>query len=292
MFRHCLICTDFSDGLQRLAHFVPDLGRGGFKRVVFLHSVPLWEEGIVARIDEKKIAAARERLTPALQSVPEGMEVKLEISSGRPVEAILRAIAVYDIDLIFTGVPIRSVLEERIFGSTSRELTGLTATPLMIFRPQLIFTYTNEELALRCQHLWRYLLIPYNDSSAAQYLIECLKEQLRTGGENLPKQCLLLWVVDDGGRQKVLTAYRLQEAQEKLQALKAQLLAEFDLEIKVEVRQGNPPREIIEVASELDISAIAIASDGSDNLLQWTVGSVMSEVVHRCWFPLLAFSKP
>jgi nucleotide-binding universal stress UspA family protein len=245
----------------------------------------------VARIDEEKMAAAGELLAPALQSVPKGVEVQLEIASGRPVEAILRAREAYEIDVILTGVPIRSVLEETLFGSTSRELSRLTATPLMIFRPQLISTYTNEELALRCQHLWRYLLIPYNGSPAARYLIERLQEQLRRQPSDSPQQCLLLWVVDDGGRREVLTTHRLQEAREKLQVLQGELTAEFDLEVEIEVRHGNPLHEIVEVAVEQDITAIAIASDGSGNLLEWTVGSVTSEVLHRCWFPILAFSK-
>ncbi|NEO51139.1 MAG: universal stress protein, partial [Moorea sp. SIO4A3] len=35
MFQHCLICTDFSDGLYRLVEFVPSLAAGGLKKIIF-----------------------------------------------------------------------------------------------------------------------------------------------------------------------------------------------------------------------------------------------------------------
>ena len=54
MFESCLICTDFNDGLHRLMDFIPNLAAGGLKQIIFCHSVPLWEEGEVPRIDREK----------------------------------------------------------------------------------------------------------------------------------------------------------------------------------------------------------------------------------------------
>ena len=79
-------------------------------------------------------------------------------------------------------------------GSTSNALARQTEQPLTIIRPQLITTYTKEELALRCQHLWRYLLIPYNDSKAANYLIE----QIKKYAANRPEKLLKAMYVDFG----------------------------------------------------------------------------------------------
>ncbi len=287
MFQRCLVCTDFSDGLHRLVNFVPDLASGGFQRIVFLHSISVWEGGKVARVDKEKIVAARESLKAALQSVPEGVEVKVEVLSGSPVESILRMVDTYQIDLIFIGTPIRSALEARVFGSTTLELAKATATPLMILRPQLISTYTSEELALRCQHLWRYLLIPYDDSDASQYLINRLKESALNRPGNSVEKCLLLWVIDDGGRQTEISQYRLQAAQQKLAALKTELEA-LDIAVSCEVRQGNPLHEILAVAINQNISAIAVA-DSRNNLLDRLISNVAKEMLHRFWFPLLLF---
>ncbi|HAC63272.1 MAG TPA: universal stress protein UspA-like protein [Cyanothece sp. UBA12306] len=289
MFENCLICTDFSDGLHRLVDFVPQLASNRLKRIVFLHSISVWESEKAARIDEEKISAAQQRLEPALQEIPEGVEVKIEVLSGQTKDTILNLIDTYNIDVVFTGISIRNSLETTIFGSNTLDLAQLTSVPLMIFRPQLISTYTCEELALRCQHLWRYLLIPYNGEKAAQYLIERLKYYTQNQVGNSFEKCLLLWVIDDGGRTEVLTEYHLQEAQEKLKIVQAELES-LDLTVETKVCQGNPFHEIVDTALHFDISAIAIASDYRSNILEWTVPSLANEVLNKSWFPLLFFS--
>ena len=289
MFQRCLICTDFSDGLHRLTNFVPSLADSGFKQLVFVHNVPIWEEGRVPRVDEDKVAAAKERLSEALNDVPQGVEVNIEVPSGRPLDTIPKILKKYQSEVILVGTPMRSVLQEKIGGSTSLGLAKQTPTPLMIFRPQLITTYTREELALRCQHLWRYLLIPYNDSETARYLIERFKKYAQNRQPGTLERCMLIWVVEDGVREKVIRENRIKEAQEKLETIKADL-EQLDLTVNVEVRQGDPLPEILDAALVYDISAIAIATDYRSNFLDWTVPSCANEVLRRSWFPILFFS--
>jgi nucleotide-binding universal stress UspA family protein len=289
MFQNALICTDFTDGLNRLSDFVPDLALSGLKRIVFLHAISVWQSGRVTGADEEKIATAKKQLSGALTSVPQGVDVKVEVVVGQPVEKILGAIATYQIDIIIVGTPIRSLLEEKIMGSTSAQLTKSTRVPLMVFRPQLITTYTREELALRCQHLWQYLLIPYNDSEAARHTIAKIKEYTRQQPDKCLKQCMLIWVVEDGLREEVITKNRLQQAKEKLEVVKAELEA-LGLQVKTEVRQGNPLVEILAAGLYLDISAIAIGCDRQPQWLEWAAPSFAKDLLRRSWFPVLFFS--
>ena len=289
MFRNCLICTDYTDGLHRLVNFVPDLAKGGLQQIVFFHSVPLWEEGEVPHIDEEKVQAAKERLSVAMKNAPAGIEVKVEVLSGKPIDTIPRILKKYPMEVILTGTPIRSLLQEKFLGSTSVALAKQTEQPLTIIRPQLITTYTREELALRCQHLWRYLLIPYNDGKAARYLIEQIKKYASDCPENSLQKCLLIWVVDDSGRQAILKESRLQEAQKKLESTKAEL-EQLGIEVNLEVREGNPLQEILAAALTYDISAIAIGDDYRNQFLEWTAPSFASDLLCRSWFPLLLFS--
>ncbi|MCU0537012.1 MAG: universal stress protein [Hydrococcus sp. Prado102] len=289
MFDNCLICTDFSDGLHRLTDFVPDLASSGLKQIVFLHNVAIAQDRQVARVDEEKIIAAKERLKGA-SFVPPGIDVKIEVVSGRPVEKILQAIKTYQIDVVFVGTSIRSLLQEKILGSTSAKLLESTPTPLMVLRPQLITTYTREELSLRCQHLWRYLLIPYNDSSSARYLIEQIKYYVQKQSQKHLKQCMLVWVVEDGSRNELIRTNRLQEAQKKLASVKEELEA-LGLEVNAEVRQGDPLLEILDAALYFDISAIALGNDRQSNWLEWAVPSCAKDLLRRSWFPVLFFSN-
>ncbi|MGK7948671.1 MAG: universal stress protein [Xenococcaceae cyanobacterium] len=289
MFRNCLICTDFTDGIHRLVNFVPNFAKGGLEQIVFFHSAPLWEEGEVPRIDEEKVQAAKERLSVALEKAPANVDVKVEVLSGKPIDTILRVLKKYPIEVILTGTPIRSLLQEKFFGSTTIALAKQTEQPLTIIRPQIITTYTKEELALRCQHLWRYLLIPYNDGKAARYLIEQIKKYAKNRPENSLEQCMLIWVVDDCGREPILKESRFEEAQEKLEVTKGEL-EQLGLKVNTEVREGNPIQEILDAALTYDISAIAVADDYRNKILEWTAPSFTQDLLCRSWFPLVLFS--
>ncbi|MBD0346982.1 MAG: universal stress protein [Coleofasciculus sp. C3-bin4] len=288
MFHSCLVCTDLSDGLYRLAEFLPHLAAGGLKKIVLLHSVPLWEEGKIPRIDEEAIEKARASLQQRLKTIPDGVEVKIEVPSGVPIETIPKVAQANKIDVIITGMPIRSLLQEKLFGSTTAGLAKACERPLLILRPQLISTYTCEELELRCQHLFRYLLIPYNGSNASKYLVQKVKQYAQQRPDDSLKECLLMWVVEEGGRREIPKDYQLKEAQEKLAGVKAEL-EPLGLQVTTQVRLGDPYMEILDAALEFDISAIAIASDNFGKLIEFPVRSFAGELMRRSWHPVLFF---
>lgn len=288
MFQRCLICTDFEDGLHRLVGFVPSLAAGGIKQIVFFHSVPLWQEGEIPRVDDKAIAKANDRFKQALGGVPDGVDVRIEVVSGRPVENIRKVAENYDADIILTGMPIRSLLQEKLFGSTTAELARSCKTPLLILRPQLISTYTREELDLRCQHLFRYLLIPYDGSNAANYVVQRVKKSAQSRPENSLEQCMLMRVIEEGGRRAILEEHRVREAQETITPVKAEL-EQLGLQVNTEVRVGNPYEEILDAALEFDISAIAMSSDTLGKPIEFPVRSFAGELMRRSWHPVLFF---
>ena len=289
MFQSCLICTDFTDGLHRFIDCVPNLAQCGLKKIVFFHSVPLWEEGEVPRINEEKVEQAKQKLNKALDNVPNDIEVEVEVLSGKPLDTIPRILKKHPVDVIMTGTPIKSLMQEKFFGSTSTGLAKLTSQPLNIIRPELITTYTLEELDLRCRHLWRYLLIPYNDSKTARYLIDQIKKYAQKRSENSLKQCMLMSVIDDCGRKSILAEQRVAEAKTGLESVKEELEA-LDIEVNTLVKVGDPLQEITTAALDYDISAIAIATDYRNSLLQWTVKSFANDLMRSSWFPVLLFS--
>ncbi len=291
MFQRCLICTDFSDGLYRLAEFVPSLAAGGIQQIIFLHSVALWEEGEIPRINQEAIDKAQARLQQGLKNVPEGVEVKIEVPSGRPLDTITKAAKNYKADIILTGMPIQSLLQEKLFGSTTAGLARACTIPLLNLRPQMISTYTREELDLRCRHLFRYLLIPYDGSNAAQYLLQRVKQAAEPRPEKSLEKCMLLWVVDEGGRREIPKDYLLQDAQEKLKPVKAEL-EQLGLQVNAEVRLGNPYEQVLQATLEFDISAIAISSDNLGKRIEWPVRSFATELMRRSWHPVLFFPPP
>ncbi len=289
MFHRALICTDFSDGLDRLTECVPSLVQGGLTQIVFFHSVPLWEEGNIPRIDKDKIAAAQSHLSKALVKVPSEAEVKVEVISGKPLDAIPQVLEQYQSEILITGTPVRNLIQEKMFGSTSTGLMKSLNKPIMILRPQVVSTYTSEELALRCQHLWRYLLIPYNDSDEAKHLISRVKDLVQKAPPNSITHCFIAWILDDAGiQQRMQIDYIQKEATEKLAKVQTELES-LGLQVKSVVKVGDPLTEILQIAFHEDISAIAIASKPRNQLLELTIHSFASDLLHRSWFPILFF---
>lgn len=284
MFKRALICTDFSDSLQRLVDFVPDLAKSGLEQVVFFNSVPLMTSREIPCVDEEKVAEARQKLGVAKSSAD--IKVEVEVESGRAVDNILRIAKKYDSEVIFSGMPTRSVLNEKLFGSTTKGIAEQAERPILILRPQLMSAYRVGELSLRCQNLFNYLLIPYDGSQSAKNLVKMLQQQVKADPHHTLKTCLLCWVVEGGGRRGIPTADRVQQAEADLAQVKAEL-EKLDIEVKTEVRQGDPLEEILAAGEQHDISAIAVCSGKGGGLLKWTVPSFTSAILRASWHPVI-----
>jgi nucleotide-binding universal stress UspA family protein len=288
MFQRIIICTDFSDGIYRLANCVPSLAAGGAKQIVFLHVVPLSEEREIPRPDAEKMQTARDRLSVALENVFDGVDVKVVVESGKPSDHIINTAKTHNADLIILGMPSRNLLTEKLFGSTTMNLCQRMAIPVMTLRPQLISTYMVEELELRCRHLFRYLLLPYDGSVPSQYLLQQVKHYARQPASSL-EYCFLFWVVDPSGRSgAVLKESRVKEAESKLAEAKAGL-EELGLRVETEVRVGEPVPEVLKAAEVHDISAIASSSGSLGKLIEWSVPSFTGEILRRSWHPVIYF---
>lgn len=287
MFQRLLICTDFTDGLQRLVHFVPNLAAGGIQQITFLHVISLDSDRQIPKIDPDKERQMRDRFIAAQQNVPDGIEIKIEVQWGRPIDAIFRVAQEHGADLILLGTPSRSLLTEKLFGSTTVGVCQRAAVPVMIFRPQLLCTYTNEELALRCQHLFRYFLLPYDGSHAAEYLVQRI-HQLAEADTSQLQECLLTWVIGSGGRREVSKDAQVQEAESRLAAVRSTLTSS-GLTVHTKVLQGEPIPEILLAAIDYDISAIAISSERWGKLSELSAPSFAGEVLRRSWHPVIYF---
>ncbi|EDX86116.1 universal stress protein family [Synechococcus sp. PCC 7335] len=288
MFKRVLICTDFTDSLQRFVDFVPDLSKGCMTHIVFFHNVPLMTSREIPCVDEERVEAARERLAVAQSAVPDGTTVKIEVASGRASDNIVRAVKEHRPDIIFSGMPTRSVLNERLFGSTTMALAEKTQVPLLILRPQLLSTYRESELAQRCQNMFDYLLLPYDGSESADHLVDEVKTRIQADPGCATQTCLLSWVIDGGGR--IPSSDLTKEAKSKLEKVAAQLRG-LGSQIETEVRLGSPVEEILKSGEVHDISAIAVCTGKSKGLLKLTVPSFTSAMLRASWHPIVHFPR-
>lgn len=281
MFNRILICTDFTDGLQRLVRFVPQLALGGMQHIVFLHVAALSEDVGVPKPDAAKVERARSQLALAQEQPPAGVEVQVEVPSGRPIDHILHTAKNYQSEVILLGTQSRNLFTEKLFGSTTAELAQQADIPVMAIRPQLISAMTSEELSLRCQHLFRELLIPYDGSEAAKSTIAEVAKRA-----NASNSCSLCRVIESG-RYELSPTEEQRLITETLEPARAQLQA-AGLNTEIELRKGNAIVQILQAAQEKDISAIALSS----KLTAHGFGSVPSfaaELLRRSMHPILLF---
>lgn len=288
MFQRLLVCTDFTDGMYRLVSFVPSLAAGGVRQITFLHVIPPSGERIIPQADQKKIDEARDRLSPALANLPDGVDVKVEVRSGSVVEQILQCSKAYQPEAMLMGLPYRSRIDQQLFGSTTRQICQRLNLPILIFRPQLMAAYTTEELDLRCRHLFRFFLIPYDNTPPSVQVIQSLKQIAPNRLPNSLEQCLLCWVVDSVTRVEAMKPYEVQQAEEKLAAVKTDL-SDLGLAIETTVQRGNPINEVLALAEKYDISAIALSSDNLGRPFNIGSPGFTPELMQRSWHPILYF---
>lgn len=288
MFQRLLICTDLSDGLQRLVHFVPSLAAANITHITFLHCVPLYQSGAIPRVDTEKIREAEAFFEAAKKNIPTNVTVEVKVESGRPTDLILKVSREQKSDVIMVGFSLQNALSEKLFGSTSVELYNKTTVPLISVRPQLISTYTTEELDLRCRHLFRHLMLPYDDTDAAKYLVEQVKRRVQQQSQPVLQACHLVWIIDDCDRREIPREPYIQAAQAELATVKAELEA-LKLTVVTQVRLGTPVMQVIQASLEPDVSAIAVCRNPRNPLLQLSVPSFTQDLLRHSWHPVLYF---
>lgn len=290
MFQRALISTDFEDGLYRLGKVVPSLVAGGLEQITFFHNVAVQTDRSVPRVDEEGIETAQQRLQAMVEAAPGDATVDIHVECGRPSENILKQVQQTGAEVLFLGMPTRNVLSEKLFGSTTMGLVERTPVPMMILRPQLISTYTVEELSIRCRNLFHYLLIPYDGTEGATKFLETLQTQIRATSPGQAHQYLLLWVIDDSIRRELRGDNPLKEAEERLHNA-GDMLRQLGATVVTEVREGDPLAEILLAAESYDISAIATSSRGIGGFMRWSVPSLTREILRQSWHPVLFFPR-
>ncbi|HIK20131.1 MAG TPA: universal stress protein [Synechococcus sp. M44_DOE_062] len=293
MFKNVLIATDRQDGLQRFSKCLEDLHLNGIERISFVHSMA-WQDDDIGIPEDitPEVQAEQTQLQRLLSPIPAGLEVKIWVQVGKPADLILRGIQTYGSDLLITGMDTHNLLTEKLFGSTTMALLPKLKIPLLVMRPQLLATFTLEELRLRSRHLFRCLLVPFDFEQPRQQLLNHLVHLLP--GTPQCQTVTLLYVVDPSARRNQGTPVEV--LQRKAEADLAQVLEPLSEQVKpvqlrTLVRVGSPLKEILATAADEDMTAIATASPHVGSFWEWSVRSLTGEILRQSWHPVLFFPR-
>jgi nucleotide-binding universal stress UspA family protein len=194
-----------------------------------------------------------------------GFGVEAHVVRGTPYRRINGIAETVHADLAVVGSRGQSPLENRIIGSTARNLARTTVVPLLVNR---IERGTGDPEVLR-EHLFQRMLFATDFSEHADRAFDAFS-YLRHATEEAtlvhvrsPKD---EGVGADASSREQLTEY-------------ASTLETWDIETRIEVRHGDPADEILAVETEVTPSTILIGSKGRSRIRRLLLGSVSEEIV-------------
>ncbi|KOX94192.1 universal stress protein [Haloarcula rubripromontorii] len=232
-----------------------------------IHLVTVIPSNVHAGMPGMNFSKRREQGLTRYQNVMEaaGFEIETHVVRGTPHRRINGIAEAEKADMTIIGSRGQSPLDNRVIGSTARNLARTTVVPLLVNR---IERSTDEPDVLR-EHLFQRVLYATDFSENAarafdafQYLRHATQEATLVHVES-PKD-----------------TPTEEEPSERLGAL-ADTLSQWDIETTVEVRRGDPAEEILDVEASATPTTMLVGSRGRSRMRRLLLGSVSEDIVAK-----------
>ncbi len=242
------------------------LGRIGITEMHLVTVVPSNVHAGMPGIDFEK---RRRRAIANYERVIEtaGFDVEVHVVRGTPHRRIRGIAETVGAALTVVGSRGKSPLENRVIGSTARNLARTSETPLLVNR---IERGTDDPSIVR-QHLFQRMLYATDFSANADHAFEAFSYLRHATQEatlvhvETPKDPGLVGDTDPATRLTELATH----------------LEEWDIETQTVLRQGDPADEILAVEDAVDPTTILVGSRGHSRLRRLLLGSVSEDLVAR-----------
>ncbi|ELY50186.1 universal stress protein [Natronolimnohabitans innermongolicus] len=195
-----------------------------------------------------------------------GFDVETHVVRGTPHRRIRGIAETIGASLTVVGSRGKSPLENRVIGSTARNLARTSETPLLVNR---IEREADDPTVVR-QHLFQRMLYATDFSENAERAFETFS-YLR----HATREATLVHVETPKDPEP-----GDDDPESRLAELAAQL-EEWGIETRTEIRQGDPADEILAVEDAVDPTTILVGSRGHSRLRRLLLGSVSEDLVAR-----------
>jgi nucleotide-binding universal stress UspA family protein len=266
--KSAVIATDLSTASESMIHSETGLnclGRIGVDRIHLVTVVPSnVHSGMPGMGFEKRRKQALRRYSSTVEDA--GFDVETHVVRGTPHRRINGIAGSVGADMVLVGSRGKSPLENRVIGSTARNLARTTVVPLLVDR---IERGVDEPEPVR-RHLFKRTLFATDFSENAERAFRTF-EYLRHATDEVTLVHVESPKDDTSGGDD--PQRRLDELVERLD--------ELDLDARTEVRRGDPADEILAAEADHDPSTLLLGSRGRSRLRRLLLGSVSEEVVVR-----------
>jgi nucleotide-binding universal stress UspA family protein len=240
------------------------LGRIGIET---MHLVTVVPANVHSGMPGVNFDERRSRALDRYQTVIEaaGFDVETHVVRGTPHRRINGIAETVQADLSIVGSRGQSPLENRVIGSTARNLARTTVVPLLVNRVERA---TDEPEVLQ-KHLFQRMLFATDFSEHADRAFDSFS-YLR----HATQEATLVHVQspkDDGADADVDPHEQLAE--------RADTLENWGIETTTEIRQGDPAEEILDVEAAVNPSTILVGAKGRSRIRRLLLGSVSEDIV-------------
>ncbi|MEF8886455.1 MAG: universal stress protein [Haloarculaceae archaeon] len=193
-----------------------------------------------------------------------GFEVETHVVRGTPHRRINGVAGAVHADMTIVGSRGQSPLQNRVIGSTARNLARTTVTPLLVNRVER----GEEEPEMLREHLFQRILYATDFSENARRAFDAFS-YLRHATE----EATLVHVESPKEPAAENPERRLADLAETLEG--------WDIDTRTEVRQGSPTEEILAVEEAVRPTTTLVGSRGQSRLRRLMLGSVSEDLVAR-----------
>ena len=289
LFKTILFAADFSESSRAAFRIACSLAREGETRLLILHvleEVHIVEEPVYfgqQKIEYSTVAkgqgyqeSVKDRLRRSY--VPDrALETEYLTRDGLPTEEILRAAEDAGADLIAMGTHGRVGLSRVLTGSVAEAVLRGARCPVLALR--------SPDRARGLAPEVRCILAPIDTSEHSQHAARVARELARELGAKLVLLQVAPMEVVTG---EIVMPVDLHAYRESLEAMRAKLDGpDLKSPVKVVLRQGDSPSEILAVADTMDCDLIVMGTHGRSGLLRFLVGSVAEAVLRGSNCPVL-----
>ncbi len=194
-----------------------------------------------------------------------GFDVETHVVRGTPHRRINGIAETIRADITVVGSRGKSPLENRIIGSTARNLARTTVVPLLVNRVER----GTDNPAVLNEHLFQHVLFATDFSENAARAFDAFS-YLRHATE----KATLVHV-----RSPKDTAAAI-DPDERLTE-RAKTLEDWGIETQIEVQTGDPADEILAIEEAVTPSMILVGSRGQSRIRRLLLGSVSEDIVAR-----------
>ncbi len=259
--------TDLSAASKAAIETETCLGCLGKIGVNEIHLVTVIPSNVHAGMPGMQFEARRKRALARYSETIEaaGFAVEAHVVRGTPHRRINGVAGAVGAGLIIVGSRGKSPLENRIIGSTARNLTRTTVAPLLVNRVERGV----EDPKLVRKRLFRRVVFATDFSENADRAFESFS-YLR----HATKEATIVHVQTPKDPEPAGE----DDPHDQLAEMQAQL-TQWDIETDIELRQGDPAEEILEVETSTSATMTLLGSRGHSRLRRLLLGSVTEDVV-------------